>query len=68
MALNAKRSSKPAETIPIGVSIQDQPQEVRVGSNGSDHKKSESADGFEILDDTELAEVKGLGLEVSTVG
>jgi hypothetical protein len=65
MALNARRSPKPVETVPISINVQDQQQEVRVGIAESESKRSESGEGFEILDDTEIAEVKGLGFEVS---
>jgi hypothetical protein len=66
MALNAKCSPKPVETVPISINVQDQQQEVRVGITESESKRSESGDGFEILDDTEIAEVKGLNLEVGS--
>lgn len=36
-----------------------------MGITESESKRSESGEGFEILDDTEIAEVKGLGFEVS---
>lgn len=62
MALNAKRSPKPVETVPISINVQDQQQEVRVGVSESSHMQSESGESFEILNDTEIAEVKGLGL------
>jgi len=65
MALNAKRiPAVPVETVPISTNA----EEEELGpSIPSDHKKSESAEGFEILDDTEVAEVRGLGLQVSPV-
>lgn len=62
MALNAKRSPKPVETVPISINVQDQQQEVRVGVSESSQMQSESGESFEILNDTEIAEVKGLGL------
>lgn len=65
MALNARRSPNPVETVPISINVSDQEQEVRVGMTESESKRSGSGDGFEILDDAELAEVKGLGFEAS---
>lgn len=63
MALNAKRSpAVPVETVPLSTNAE---HEELGPSTRSVHPKSESAEGFEILDDTEVAEVRGLGLQVS---
>jgi hypothetical protein len=51
MALNAKRSpAVPVETVPISTNAEHEELDPSIRS---DHKKSESAEGFEILDDTE---------------